>query len=118
MKISNITVNPSPLEKILYWLNPGVYLRNHKTSKALSQRINELLDNPETQIVVEDGFTVRLGPLRIWIENFPYSYGHLQDNGPCIQPSTLPDRQTVFRLSQVVEAAKEVEFAKKLRSMA
>jgi hypothetical protein len=29
MKISDITVNPSLLEKVLYWVNPGVYVRNH-----------------------------------------------------------------------------------------
>jgi hypothetical protein len=111
MKISDITIENSTRDKILYWTHFGTYIRNYRTSKTHSQKINQLLDDPDTGLILEPSdygpgkFTVLLGDLRLWVGNFPYAYGYVWD---FFKGSNrhMPDRATVFRLRQVVEAAK------------
>ena len=75
MKISDITIKSSKLEKFLYWADPFGYLRNYKVSKALSKKINELLDDPNTELIIQSEYTICLGGLSLWVGNFPYAYG-------------------------------------------
>jgi hypothetical protein len=75
MKISDITIKSSKLQKFLYWINPYVYISNYETSKALSKKINQLLDDPNTELVIESDYRIRLGGLSLWVGNFPYAYG-------------------------------------------
>jgi hypothetical protein len=111
MKISDIAIESSIRDKILYWTHFGTYIRNFRTSKTHSQKINQLLDDPDTGLILEPSdygpgkFTVLLGDLRLWVGNFPYAYGYVWD---FFERSNrhMPDRATVFRLRQVVEAAK------------
>lgn len=111
MKISDIAIESSVRDKILYWIDPRTYIRNYMTSKTHSQKINQLLDDPDTGLILEPShygqgeFTVLLEDLRLWVGNFPYAYGHVWDFFE--RPNRhMPDRATVFRLRQVVEAAK------------
>ncbi len=63
------------MEKFFYWINPNAYISNYKTSKALSKKINQLLDDPNTELVIESDYTIILGDLRLWASNFPFAYG-------------------------------------------
>jgi hypothetical protein len=75
MKISDITIKSSKLKKFFYWINPYAYISNYKTSKALSKKINQLLDDPNTELVIEGDYVIILGGLSLWVGNFPYAYG-------------------------------------------
>ena len=75
MKISDITIKSSKLEKFLYWADPFGYLRLYKVSKALSRKINELLDDPNTELIIQSEYTILLGGLSLWVGNYPYAYG-------------------------------------------
>jgi hypothetical protein len=75
MKISDITIKSSKMEKFFYWINPNAYISNYKTSKALSKKINQLLDDQNTELVIESDYTIILGDLRLWASNFPFAYG-------------------------------------------
>jgi len=76
MKISDITIKSSKLKKFLYWANPFGHLRNYKVSKTLSKKINELLDDPDTELIFQSEYTICLGGLTLWVCNFPYAYGN------------------------------------------
>lgn len=110
MKISDIAIESSVRDKILYWIDYETYIRNYMTSKTHSQKINQLLDDPDTGLILDPSisgvvYTILLGDLRLWVGNFPYAYGFVWD---FFERSNrhMPDRATVFRLRQVVEAAK------------
>jgi hypothetical protein len=110
MKISDIAIESSIRDIILYWTVSETYIRNHRTSKIHSQKINQLLDDPDTGLILDPSisgvvYTILLGDLRLWVGNFPYAYGYVWD---FFERSNrhMPDRATVFRLRQVVEAAK------------
>ena len=90
--------------KIAYWVSFGTYIRNYRTSKEHSQVVNRLLDDPNTELTIEDEFTILLGGLRLWARNFPFAYGFIWNDHKVAR--RLPNRATVFRLRQVVEAAK------------
>jgi|LakMenEpi03Aug12_release.lakeMendotaPanAssembly.Ray.scaffolds.fasta_scaffold51931_12 hypothetical protein len=110
MKISDIAIESSVGDKILYWTDSETYIRNHRTSKTHSQKINQLLDDPDTGLILDPSisgvvYTVLLGDLRLWVGNFPYAYGYVWDFFGRSNRH-MPDRATVFRLRQVVEAAK------------
>lgn len=141
MKLSEIAVNTKNSERLWYSLRIGIYLRSRPTSKALSKRINQFLDDPNTELILYSEYSVILGDLRLWVRNFPYSYGFFYGNPDeyleeliYLSPDTdrwkvlerytmrqqeyrkefgnrLPDRATVFRLNQVVKAAKEISQA-------
>jgi len=80
MKISDITIKSSKLEKFFNWANPFGYVRLYKVSKALSKKINQLLDDPNTYLVIENDYTIILGGLGLWASNFPYAYGSLHNS--------------------------------------
>jgi hypothetical protein len=118
MKISDIAIESSIRDKILYWTHFGTYIRNYRTSKTHSQKINQLLDDPDTGLILERSYnsrvvcTILLGDLRLWVGNFPFAYGYTWEDiinfdlNYDWHSRLLPDRATVFRLRQVVEAAK------------
>jgi hypothetical protein len=76
MKISDITIKSSKLKKFLYWADPFGYLRHYKVSKALSKKINELLDDPNTELIIQCEYMICLGGLTLWVGNYPYAYGN------------------------------------------
>jgi hypothetical protein len=76
MKISDITIKSSKLKKFLYWADPFGYLRNYKVSKVLSKKINELLDDPDTELIIQCEYMICLGGLTLWVGNYPYAYGN------------------------------------------
>jgi hypothetical protein len=80
MKISDITIKSSKLEKFFYWFNPYAYISNYKTYKALSKKINQLLDDPNIELVIEGDYVIILGGLRLWVGNFPYAYGSFHNS--------------------------------------
>jgi len=116
MKISDIAIESSIRDKILYWTHFGTYIRNYRTSKTHSQKINQLLDDPDTGLILDPSisgvvYTILLGDLRLWVGNFPFAYGYTWEDinfdlNYDWHSRRLPDRATVFRLRQVVEAAK------------
>ena len=118
MKISDITIKSSKMEKFFYWINPYAYISRYGTSKALSKKINQLLDDPNTELVIESDYRIILGGLRLWANNFPFAYGSfhnfLNHEKECEQAygNKLPDHATRFRLRQVVESAKAFQTTK------
>ena len=108
MKISDVTIKPSITEKIFYWVSFDTYVRNFRTSEEHSQVVNQLLDDPNTELIIEDEYTILLGGLRLWAHNYPFAYGSIWDDHyfETKVARRLPNRATVFRLRQVVEAAK------------
>jgi hypothetical protein len=81
--------------------------------------INCILDNPNTKIEILDQFTALVGPMSLWIENYPYSYGGLYRNWELYQKdkklydynksmsdhfgNQIPDRATVYSLHKLVK---------------
>ena len=108
------------LEKISYFF--GSLIRNEPTSKELSKIINSLLDDPKTKIEILNNYAVLVGPMCLWIGNYPYAYGNVstlatyQLSDEIIKfnvalhkvfGTKLPDRKTVYRLHQVVKKLQE-----------
>jgi hypothetical protein len=74
MQISDLTIeSPSRWARLKYFLD---WPRLRAVSGDLSEKINELLDDPNTKINVDD-YVLYLGDLHLWIANFPYYYGIL-----------------------------------------
>jgi hypothetical protein len=72
---------------------PSCWLRNKPTNKALSRKLNRLMDE-NTPVKRINRYLVQLGGIALWQENYPYCCYYMYDN-PCLG---LPDRTTVFRL--------------------
>ena len=105
------------LDKISYFFSS--LIRVDSTSKELSRMINCILDNPNTKIAILDQFTALVGPLSLWIENYPYAYGKLWINWELYKKdkklydynkliyqtfgNQIPDRATVYRLHKLVK---------------
>lgn len=62
------------LDYIFY--NLRCILRTGPTSPALSKRINELLDDENTEITIISKYRARVGDLTLWTGNYPYGYGY------------------------------------------
>lgn len=125
----------SRLKYFLYLISPGSLIRIRETSKQWSQLLNEQLDSTNDRVIILDGYTALVGNLVVWTENFPYCYGYpyhafksalvretsqtsftAEDLDHTVNLSyrnvkkfggRIPDRKTVYRLRQAVEAAKE-----------
>jgi len=105
------------LDEISYFFSS--LIRVDSTSKELSRMINCILDNPNTKIEILDQFTALVGPLSLWIENYPYAYGKLWINWELYKKdkklydyntlmykifgNQIPDRATVYRLHKLVK---------------
>lgn len=117
-------------EKILYFF--GSLIRNERSSKELSQMINDALDDPKVKLIILDECSVLLNNMMLWTQNYPYAYGDIIKNG--IIPSyayelndlglpssqiiehnlklykifgnKLPNRRTVYRLHKKIEEEK------------
>jgi len=90
--------------------NPSCWLRSAATNKELDAAINKLLD--EGADITLHVCTTTLGPLSLWTENFPYSYGGERT----IKGIGLPSRKTVFRLYDTIAAIKAAESNSRLSS--
>jgi hydrogenase maturation factor HypE len=67
------------LEKFLFYLRLGNWIRIRKEDKELSRLINDILDNPDTIIRIKNEYVAVIGGLYVRISNFPYSYGYVTD---------------------------------------
>lgn len=81
---------------------------NDLIDEGLDSRIHALLD-AGVEITKPDDDTIALGPLYLWANNYPYSYGwdlgtpaHLYD-GEIPDELPLPRRNTRERLKQAVD---------------
>ena len=129
------------LEKFLFYIRPGNWLRMLKESKELSELVNSLLDHPDTVITIETEYIAKVGGIYLWVKNYPYAYGRVADNFyncmatlAVLDPESdswrivyqnmqfhealrdrfegkMPDRETVFRLHKAVEKAKREQQA-------
>lgn len=77
---------------------PSCWLRNYPSSRALSAKLNKLLDNPEFTDFT--GYTVKLNGEKFWVSNYPYAYGSPYYAGHELEQ--LPNRATVFRLHEAL----------------
>lgn len=80
---------------------PSCWIRNYPTDRALSKWINYSLNRGYSPEYLSR-YNCSLNGKVLWIANYPYAYGHL-DNGH----SGMPDRTTVFRLKKALD---EVQF--------
>ena len=47
-----------------------------KFLKHYLKKINELLDDPDTELIIQSEYTILLGGLSLWVGNYPYAYGN------------------------------------------
>jgi len=81
------------------------------------------LDKPETKIQILSEYHALVGPICIWIENFPYAYGKVSTCYELRHLSEalfrynihlsrslkgLPNRATVYRLHKLIQPALKV----------
>lgn len=80
----------------------GGLLNQHKFSAEWDSTLNMLIDK-HWQTAESDGYTVKLGPVEVWIANSYYAYG----NGyfgeiTAKQKGKRPSLKTMFRLARLV----------------
>ncbi len=68
------------------------------------KELNKLLDNYLPTDITQ--YTCRLNNIPIWIENYPYSYGHQYKSIGAAQNHRLPRRRTVSRLRRLLKKHK------------
>lgn len=74
------------------WVRVGV------TNKEWDESLNQALDAPTFSEY--ERFSIKLNGIKLWIGNYPYSYGHKYHD-----PSNevkLPTRATVFKLKDAI----------------
>ena len=76
---------------------PSAWAQNYPTCWEWDKALNELLDKHEVEL---QGAEVQIGPVRVWVGNFPYSYGQ-----PWRVWSVLPSLKTRERLRESVRGA-------------
>lgn len=90
------------MKNFFSWIfDPRYWMRNEKTSKSLTDFINNQLDNGVVPVIVNE-FEMTLSGVNIWRANFPYAYGNIYSRG--VAP-LLPSRSTVVRLRKAEIAA-------------
>lgn len=94
-----------------YRLWPTFWRQNYKTDLEWDKLLNAALDRYEVKRGIVH--TVNIGPLKVWVSNWPYAYGH-----PCrmseFSKEVLPKVSTRLRLSKAAEALeKPKELAQK-----
>ena len=100
--------NLSPmLDYIVYNLLSTV--RVGPTSPGLSKRINDLLDDGNTEITIISRYRARVGDLTLWTGNYPYGYGSEYEEVSRDIHSPLPDRKTVYRLRKILSLYQSIE---------
>lgn len=83
-------------------LNPGFWLRNHRTNKVWDNALNKLLDkNPKITDVTRH--TCKLDGIKVWVANWPHAYGHKYISFASTLSEkkvnkALPSRRTILRL--------------------
>lgn len=80
-----------------YRLLPQYWIQNEPTCWAWDAALNDLLDNHK---IKRDGsYVCQINGVRIWVGNFPYSYGHALE-GLLSTGSGLPSVKTRKRLAE------------------
>lgn len=51
---------------------PSLWVRNYRTSEEWDALLNRLLDTHSVQVA--DDCTVKIGPVSVWVANYPYAY--------------------------------------------
>lgn len=81
------------------------------TSPGLSKRINDLLDDENTEITIISRYKARIGELTLWTGNYPHCYGCEYEEAMKDIHSPLPDRKTVYRLREILSLHQSIESA-------
>lgn len=102
-------------EKIIkFFLNlqfivrPDFWYMANRYSEHWDKTLNNLMDNVKAEISEPnslDGeiYTIRFDKVEVWIQNYPYSYGHIYDRGKSDTLKVRPSRLTIKRLNRFVE---------------
>jgi hypothetical protein len=77
---------------------PSCWIRVNPINKALDAWVIEALKKPEFSEITL--YTIVLNGKKLWVENYPYCYGHLHSH----QKYGLPSRSTVFALFDAISA--------------
>ena len=100
---SRMRVDLSSKTAIKYWwylLHPAHYFcRLGKTCKYWDKALLRMLHEPKSLRRVSS-YTIELNGVKIWVSNYPYSYGYEHADGH----GRLPSRKTVVLLKLLVEA--------------
>lgn len=101
-------------------LNTCSWFRNHKTSKNLTEFIHRSLDTGHKLNVI-DNYYVTLNGVKLWVENYPYSFGNVvksdgyhSHSGPQDE-KRLPSRGAARRLRLAVIAALGRDLEKEMK---
>jgi hypothetical protein len=78
-------------------LTPSCWFRNYPTCPYVDDLVNSLLDHNQIQAV--DRHSAVIGGRTIWISNFPYASGTIDEGSKC---TGMPSRRTVFRLHDCI----------------
>lgn len=92
-------------------LLPQFWLQNERTDYEWDALLNELMDKHE--VTRTDAFTVQIGPVEVWVSNWPYQYGY------AYRPHHrgLPTVGTRIRLKNLAPAREEDLAIVKLREL-
>ena len=94
--------------KVPLWLRvltrPHMWIRNEPTDKDWDIKLRGLLksNRPYSRGC---GFTVRLGGVPVWVQNWPYAYGY-QFGGE--GRKKLPSRRTALQLRDAMEKCRNI----------
>lgn len=78
--------------------HPSHWIRLRSTNKCLDEFILEALKNPKFEPCGK--YSIVLNGKRLWIENYPYSFGHIYKS-PDIMG--MPSRRTVTKLKKAIQ---------------
>lgn len=102
-------------EKIIkFFLNlqfivrPDFWYMQLPYSEHWDKILNNLMDNVKAEISHPnslDGviYTIRFDKVEVWIQNYPYSYGHIYNHDKSDSIKVRPSRLTIKRLKRFVE---------------
>lgn len=83
-----------------YLFMPHYWIMNQKLNKQWDEKLNKLLDEFDVEELT--GFTCVVGGVKVWISNYPYSFGmpYLTVHR---EYSFRPRRRTIERLKKRVD---------------
>ncbi len=94
------------IQKFKDWLtvtlNPMYWISNGRISRALDRKLNALMDSGVEPTNVSS-YTSYLGQYRVWISNYPYAYGSIENIEG--MGNVYPYRRTRVRLRRYIDDA-------------
>ena len=109
-KIKKFFLNLQFIFKPIYWMPLNPY------SDHWDKVLNNLIDSDKGElgdVNSIDGqiYTIKFGDVEVWIQNYPYSYGHIHSSGGETLPKHRPSRLTIKKLEKMVERKKREKSA-------